>query len=1014
MIKNKRNILEDKNIISNNDLNDMLSHLINKNIFEENKDKVSKKTKNPHEWVDIMEFCESPYYLNLHPYPWQKIILKLFYMGSEGNQHLKINNSSDGCQNCIWNKSFENLRSFSPCLKCSEYSHEDFEKNIDMMEEKMWASSEDIEDLKKIEKINLFINEEQLINKDLIEDSDCLEGGSVKKQVLEKIGKNFSELLLVLGRRSGKMLSLDTPIMTPEGFKTMGDLHPGHYVFGPDGFPTKIIAESEIDYTAECYEITFSNGEKIKCHAEHEWVTSTKNQRKNQNIKQINPKIFTTKEIKNTLYSNKLKRKNKSNNIRKEYNHSIKITKPLQFGEKDLPIHPYVLGLWLKNESNCDNEIPKINKNIFEYIKKLGYQIQYYNKIYKIIKCPNGESFLNILNENNLIKNKYIPDIYLKSSIKDRLELLYGLLDTNKYCNFKKNSIEFRSYNKDIANKTYELICGLGFKAILKKSNNNYKITFMPTANISNFNKKILNQYNKNKLNRHKIFITKVKRIDAIPMKCIQVDNKSHQYLCGKSLIPTHNSMLVSIMALYESYKVIEMKNPQAIFGNLNEGDTICILNVAVSEQQAKESVFDKIKPMIMNSPYFKQKISPGTIQNRSVRFLTQRDEEINKQLINEGLPARDGSIYLLSGHSNSDSLVGKNVLVVIIDEMASMVGKDGSKMSDEELYTKLKHSIWTFGQRGKIMCISNPLTKDGKFFELYEQSFTDPRVLMIQLPSYKVNPTLDQKALDAEREAAQRAGQYEQYLMQIEARFSGGAADPFIPSEFIDMAFEKGGHRRRGEVGDPNLLYYMHLDPANNSDNYALAIVHIEIDPYRLDKENKPLKIVIVDHINMWQPSETGEPVNISEVDEYTIKMSRQFNIVSITYDMWESAASSQLLQRMGLPARVTPFSSSYKQQIYSTLRNLFFEDRIEFYGLDSYNTETFKENYGFVKEAADQFKFLGRKFNRKSFSVAAASGHFDDIPDCIAGASFIALTNQHGYVTLPRMKSVKMSTFR
>lgn len=967
-------------------LGELLSDLINKNTVDNAKEQNSEiKDHNPYKWVDIIEFCESPYYLKLNLYPWQKLILKLFYMGSDGNRHLSIVDKESGCRNCIWNKSFSNLRGFSPCLKCHDYPSEEFDKNIEEARDKWWISPDEADLLVNTEKTKMFCNEKQLIEVDLMDESDTTEGGSVKRQVKNKIGKQFSEMLLVLGRRSGKMLSLDTPIITPDGWKTMGDLHPKDFVFGPDGFATRIIAESPVDYNAECYEVEFSNGEKIKCHSEHEWKTLTIEQTRSENPEY---QIFTTKEISETLY------------FENKYNHCLETTSHLKYEEKNCKIHPYLLGYWVALDSMGENDKSEIldENNIFKYIDDNCK----YKSSYK-------EPDIDIMN---------LFSFHLTLPAFCRAELLRGIMDVKGKVHPVNKSVSFYSQSAEIVEKVYELVCGLGFKAKMQQKkdqngNDIFIVIFLPNNNIRVFNieSKILEQCN---FDNRKIFITKVTKIDSIPMKCIQVDNLSHEYLCGKSMIPTHNSMIVSIIALYESYKLLEMGNPQAIFGNLNEGDTITILNVAVSEQQAKESVFDKIKPMITNSAYFKTKISPNSLQNRSVRFITPRDREINEQLINEGLPAREGSIYLLSGHSNSDSLVGKNVLVVIIDEMASMVGKDGSKMSDEELYTKLKHSIWTFGRSAKIICISNPLTKDGKFFELYEQSFKDDRILMVQLPSYKVNPTLDQKALNEEKEAAQKAGQYEQYLTQIEARFSGGAADPFIPAEFIDEAFEKGSNRRRAEVGDPHILYYLHLDPANNSDNYALALVHVENDPYNLDQNGKARKIIIVDHINMWSPSATGDPVIINDVDQYVIDLTRRFNIVSITYDMWESAASTQLLQRMGLPARITHFNSAYKQQIYSTLRNLFYQRNIEFYKLDGFDGTRMIDTYGFVNETADQFKFLTRRLNRDSFSVFAASGHYDDIPDCVAGASFIALTGQHGHVSLPRMSTVRMAAFK
>jgi len=1079
MLQNKQKVENIKN-----NLNELLSELINENtISQSSQDIQNDKFKNPHRWIDIIDFCESPYYLGLNLYPWQKLILKLFYMGSEGNQHLKINENTEGCKNCVWDRN--KLRIHNPCLKCSNMPIIDIEKNIAEIQEKMWATDEEMKELRETERTNLFMNEMQLIQRDLLDESDSINGGSVKQQVLDKIGKNFSELLLVIGRRSGKMLDLNTPIITPEGWKTMKDIHVGDYVFGPDGYPTRVIAESEIENNPDSYEMTFSNGEKIKCHSEHEWNIFDQNRLKSwiyykdkNNIQDIFPKNWQDWEpnlggtnhysgfendlilqmksigISNNNIGQKLNRTESAieqqytkirKNIKKETNKYIYTTKeiydmvvknnekviipisePLHFNHtQKLPIDPWVLGyLCGDGDTSGSGRIACDSRDREHCLKKfssVGYK-ENTNDKYDDIHF-NVKGLTKEWKKLNLHNGKYIPEIYKISSINDRISLLTGLIDSDGHID-SHGIYRFTNTNKRLIDDVKEICHSLGLDVSLYYRENrernghickpSYELAIRSFIPLTTIIRKLEKAKHNWKYEQKSNIITNVEKCDPVPMKCIQVDNCSNQYLCGKTMIPTHNSLMVSIIALYESYKVIEMKNPQAIFGNLNEGDTICILNVAVSEQQAKESIFDKIKPMIMNSPYFKSKISPGTIQNRSVRFLTQRDEEINQQLINEGLPARDGSIYLLSGHSNSDSLVGKNVLVVIIDEMASMVGKDGSKMSDEELYTKLKHSIWTFGQRGKILCISNPLTKDGKFYELYEQSFSDPRILMVQLPSYKVNPTLDQKALGAEREAAQQAGQYEQYLMQIEARFSGGAADPFIPSEFIDMAFEKGSHRRRGEVGDPNILYYMHLDPANNSDNYALAIVHVEYDMNNLDANRQPQKIIIVDHIHMWCPSETGEPVNISDVDNYVIDKTNHFNIVSITYDMWESAASSQLLQRMGKPARITPFSGVYKQQIYSTLRNIFFEGRIEFYMLDSYNQEKMMENYGFVSEAMDQFKFLSKKFNPKSFSVHATAGHNDDIPDCVAGASFIALTGQHGYTTLPQSRSVRMATFR
>lgn len=44
----------------------------------------------------------------------------------------------------------------------------------------------------------------------------------------------------------------------------------------------------------------------------------------------------------------------------------------------------------------------------------------------------------------------------------------------------------------------------------------------------------------------NKIYINNIEKIESIPVKCIQVDNEDHIYLAGKSLIPTHNTVVAT------------------------------------------------------------------------------------------------------------------------------------------------------------------------------------------------------------------------------------------------------------------------------------------------------------------------------------------------------------------------------------------------------------------------------------------------------------------------------------
>lgn len=67
-----------------------------------------------------------------------------------------------------------------------------------------------------------------------------------------------------------KGLALDTPLPTPAGWTTMGDVQQGDHLLGADGEPTTVIGKSSIHHRP-CYELTFSDGTKIVCDNVHLW-----------------------------------------------------------------------------------------------------------------------------------------------------------------------------------------------------------------------------------------------------------------------------------------------------------------------------------------------------------------------------------------------------------------------------------------------------------------------------------------------------------------------------------------------------------------------------------------------------------------------------------------------------------------------------------------------------------------------------------------------------------------------
>jgi len=88
-------------------------------------------------------------------------------------------------------------------------------------------------------------------------------------------GLHAGQMIIVAARPGvGKALALDTPLPTPEGWTTMGEVAVGDELVGADGQPTRVVAATEIMLGRPCYEVEFSDGTVIVADAEHQWPTA--------------------------------------------------------------------------------------------------------------------------------------------------------------------------------------------------------------------------------------------------------------------------------------------------------------------------------------------------------------------------------------------------------------------------------------------------------------------------------------------------------------------------------------------------------------------------------------------------------------------------------------------------------------------------------------------------------------------------------------------------------------------
>ncbi|CAN5363832.1 replicative DNA helicase [soil metagenome] len=89
-------------------------------------------------------------------------------------------------------------------------------------------------------------------------------------------GLHAGQMIVVAARPGvGKALALNTPLATPTGWTTMGDVGVGDQLLDADGLPTFVVAATEVMTGRPCYEVEFSDGTVIVADADHQWLTES-------------------------------------------------------------------------------------------------------------------------------------------------------------------------------------------------------------------------------------------------------------------------------------------------------------------------------------------------------------------------------------------------------------------------------------------------------------------------------------------------------------------------------------------------------------------------------------------------------------------------------------------------------------------------------------------------------------------------------------------------------------------
>lgn len=353
-------------------------------------------------------------------------------------------------------------------------------------------------------------------------------------------------------------LDIATPLPTPHGWTTMGDVKAGDRLIDEKGNPCTVLGTSPVHIDRECFRIKFDDGSSIVTDKSHLWQVE---ERRGDPSKYLT-KIVNTGEL-------------------IPHNHIVHVTEPLNLPTAKLPVDPYVLGVWIGDGDGNNGRITCGSMDAAEtrfQLEKTGASLSrdHYGK-----RDGDTASVFTILGLKpelrslDLLKNKHIPPQYLRASHTQRLSLLQGLMDTDGSID-KKFQCSFTTIYDSLARDFAELLRSLGIKAVsihragrtaqfktMDKVPRSYTSECKPCHQFSftcpmdqdvfRMGRKLAIQQSKvtfhpRRTKRH--HIVSVESVESVPTKCVTVDSPSHLFLAGEMMIPTHNSALAERIAL--------------------------------------------------------------------------------------------------------------------------------------------------------------------------------------------------------------------------------------------------------------------------------------------------------------------------------------------------------------------------------------------------------------------------------------------------------------------------------
>ena len=360
-------------------------------------------------------------------------------------------------------------------------------------------------------------------------------------------------------------LAGETPVPTLEGWMPINKIRPGQTVFDQSGRRRTVVAVCHRE-PEPVFRVAFDDESYLTAGADQPWVTATHPLRHRAHTGGFRIENLawdflppTTEQIQSSLIHRR--------GSLIEAMHSVPVAGPLILPGRELPIDPYLLGLWL-GDGTSGSPIITCHEDDEPFYRKraigAGENWRIMGDRNGVLSCSLARGpqplFLIRLRRLEVLNNKHVPPMYLRASRDQRLELLRGLMDSDG-CVDHRGQAEFTSISEVLSRGVLELALTLAQKATRRKGDaklygirisDKWRVTFAPTIYVFSLPRKA--EILKGPMERRgrvtlprvaQRYIRSVEPASMDETTCIVVDSPTRMFLAGEHMIPVRSGGLV-------------------------------------------------------------------------------------------------------------------------------------------------------------------------------------------------------------------------------------------------------------------------------------------------------------------------------------------------------------------------------------------------------------------------------------------------------------------------------------